>query len=84
MSKLTAAGLRDILRAAGGEAENRAGTEILDVPFEDLGYDSLALLETAARIQREYGVRLDDEWVAEVATPRDLLRLANAAIAATR
>jgi len=34
---------------------------MLDASFTDLGYDSLALLEAAAAIGREYGVALADE-----------------------
>ena len=31
--------------------------------FDDLGYDSLALLETSTNIEREFGVSLDDPTV---------------------
>ncbi len=68
--------LRRILRdVAGTEQGVDLDGDILDTPFEDLGYDSLALLETAARILHEYGVRLDDDALAEATTPRVLLDL---------
>jgi act minimal PKS acyl carrier protein len=66
--------LRRILREVAGTAQGvDLGGDIADTPFLDLGYDSLSLLETAARIQREYGVRLDDDVLAEATTPRLLL-----------
>jgi act minimal PKS acyl carrier protein len=72
--------LRRILREGAGEAEGLAG-EIEYVEFEDLGYESLALLETSSRINREYGVLLDDEAVAEATTPHALLSLVNKQLA---
>ena len=51
--------------------------------FQDLGYDSLAMMETAARITQEYGVDLSDDEITEVATPRALLDLVNRSVAAT-
>lgn len=63
------------------EAEGtRLGSDTLDIPFEELGYDSLALMETAAAIQEEYGIVLPDEDVSEARTPRRLLGLVNGAI----
>lgn len=71
--------LRRILReGAGTEQGVDLDGEILDTPFGDLGYDSLALMETAARISREYGVTLDEEALAAATTPRHLLDLVNA------
>ncbi len=66
--------LRRILRDVAGTAQGvDLDGDILDTPFEDLGYDSLALLEAAARILQEYGVRLHDDVLAEATTPRLLL-----------
>lgn len=44
--------------------------DIGDVPFDDLGYDSLAVLEMAARIQQLLGVRIPDDAVDEMKTPQ--------------
>ena len=67
-----------LLRACGGEDEDvDLYGDILDVEFEELGYDSLALLETAGRIQREYDITLDDATVGESRTPRALLAAVN-------
>ncbi|WP_248958972.1 acyl carrier protein [Sphaerisporangium perillae] len=78
MSEFTIDDLKRILRACAGE-DDSAGLEgdILDSGFEDLGYDSLALLETASRIEHEVGVAVLDEEIGEITTPRRLLDLVN-------
>ncbi|MFA7761410.1 acyl carrier protein [Streptomyces sp. NPDC048723] len=67
--------LRRILTACAGmdESVNLDG-DILDTPFTDLGYDSLALMETASRIKEEFGITISDEEIAVVETPRLLLK----------
>jgi len=81
MSKLTLTGLMRIMRECAGEDENTDFSgDILNADFDALGYDSIALLETAGRIQREYGVNLADDVVTEANTPRALLSLVNKAI----
>ncbi|MFI2712180.1 acyl carrier protein [Micromonospora sp. NPDC018662] len=81
MTTLDLPTLKDILRECAGEDEDAELTgDILDVPFADLGYDSLALLETAGVIQRRYGARLQDDAVTQAQTPRALLDLANQAL----
>lgn len=65
-------------QAAGADATEQAGGDIHDITFTDLGYDSLALLETSSRIEREWGVSLDDDTVTAAPTPRALLAEVNA------
>jgi minimal PKS acyl carrier protein len=73
------ADLRRILReGAGVEQGVDLDGEILDSAFDDLGYDSIALLETSARISREYQVSIDDGALSDVKTPRELIALVNA------
>ncbi|MFD8495381.1 phosphopantetheine-binding protein [Amycolatopsis sp. NPDC059657] len=78
--ELTLDSLKRILRDGAGtdEAVDLDG-DILDTEFNELGYDSLALLETVARITREYRIPLDDDAATAAKTPRELLALANAA-----
>ncbi|MGW4644206.1 acyl carrier protein [Sphaerisporangium sp. NPDC004334] len=78
MSEFTIDDLKRILRACAGEDEAVGlDGDILDSGFEELGYDSLALLETASRIEHEVGVAVLDEEIGEVTTPRQLLDLVN-------
>lgn len=80
--EFTVADLRRILRAAAGAGEEiGSDADVLDVSFEDLGFESLALLETGARVQREFGVRLEDSTLVETLTPRALIKIVNAQLA---
>jgi act minimal PKS acyl carrier protein len=67
--------LTRLLRECAGEDEtvDLDGADVLDLPFDDLGYDSLALHNTVNRIERECGVQLPDSVVADAKTPRELL-----------
>jgi aromatase len=74
--------LKRITRQGAGElnASEQAG-EVLDTSFEALGHDSLALLEIAARIGREFGVDLPEDDVDIALTPRQLIGMVNASLA---
>lgn len=48
-----------------------------DQPFDELGYDSLALLETHSRIKRDYGVLISEDDLERVHTPRALVDFIN-------
>ncbi|MFF4346721.1 acyl carrier protein [Streptomyces sp. NPDC001530] len=81
--ELTLADLTRILRESAGEDEGiDLEGDILDTTFTDLGYDSLALLEAASRVERELGVKLSEDTVGEAETPRLFLALVNEPVAA--
>ncbi|MDG4765849.1 phosphopantetheine-binding protein [Solwaraspora sp. WMMD406] len=83
VNEFTLDDLRRVLRSAAGadEAVDLDG-DILDVDFDALNYDSLARLETCSRIEREYGVSLDDAL--DIAnTPRSLIKVVNDRLAST-
>lgn len=83
MRTMTLDDLRRILRECAGFDEGLRDDEAaLDAAFEDLGYDSLALMESAARIQKEFGVVIPDDEITEVETPRALLGLVNGSLTA--
>lgn len=63
---------------AGVEPEDAFDGEALDATFDELGYDSVILMETLARITREYRVTLEDDAVTGDTTPRRLIDLVNA------
>jgi minimal PKS acyl carrier protein len=67
--------LQRILREAAGEDVDLAGGA--DADFAELGYESIALLETSSRISREFGVVIDDDAVTTESTPRALVQLVN-------
>jgi act minimal PKS acyl carrier protein len=75
--------LKRILREGAGADESvDLDGDILDTGFEDLGYESLALLETGGRIEREFGITLDDDALFEARTPRALIAAVNALLGA--
>ncbi|WP_283133422.1 acyl carrier protein [Rhizohabitans arisaemae] len=82
MTTFTLGDVRRIMRQCAGESEVAdLDGEIHDILFEDLGYDSLAVLEMAARVQQEYGVPMPDEAVDEMKTPGEAVEYINKRIA---
>jgi len=79
MSQFTLQQLTAKLRECAGDAEgvDLDSDEVLDIPFIDLGYDSLAILQVTGVINREAGIQLSDDAVAEAETPRLLLKMIN-------
>ncbi|MCL7378072.1 acyl carrier protein [Streptomyces sp. 35G-GA-8] len=78
VSTFTIDDLKSILReGAGADEDVDLDGDILDAEFDALGYESLAMLETASRIEREYGISLDEEIFADARTPRALIALVN-------
>jgi act minimal PKS acyl carrier protein len=78
MAERTIDELRDLMVASGGVAEEVDLTgDILDTTFTDLSYDSLAVLELAGRIEREWDVVVPDEAAADFQTPRMVLDYVN-------
>lgn len=53
----TLADLKRILFEGSGAPDDvDPEADIFDTEFESLGYDSLAIMETASRVEREYGI----------------------------
>ncbi|MDH6435223.1 act minimal PKS acyl carrier protein [Streptomyces sp. SAI-144] len=72
---------RILVDAAGDDESYNLDGDILDTDFEELGYESLALLETGGRIEREYGISLDEEVLSIANTPRLLIDTVNNGLA---
>jgi act minimal PKS acyl carrier protein len=82
MSTFTLAELIRIMRECAGEDDQvDLDGEVAEVDFAELGYDSLALLETAGRVAREWGVSLPDEELSQVRTPAGYVTLVNRELA---
>jgi act minimal PKS acyl carrier protein len=74
--------LRRVMRAAAGDSDVAdIDGDIIDVSFDELGYDSLAMLECSSRIEREFRLTLSDDVVSECGCPRELVDHVNARIA---
>lgn len=81
MPEFTADRLGRIIQECVQENEVELTGDRMDSSFEDLGYDSLAVLEVTARINQELGVRLADEAIEKTSTPREALAAVNDALA---
>jgi acyl carrier protein len=66
-----------LVEAAGSTDEGDLGPDAIDTDLYDLGYDSLALMELAARIKEEYAVEILDEEVTDLRSFRRLLDRVN-------
>lgn len=83
MERLELSELVTLLReCAGVEEGTDLDGDILDKPFFDLGYDSLALLQTMGLIERDHDITFDEEAIDEAETPRQFLDLVNELLAA--
>ncbi|MGW4773252.1 acyl carrier protein [Nocardia sp. NPDC004278] len=71
---------RILVECAGGEDIAELAGDIAGVDFEQLGYDSLALIETASRIQRDFGVTIPEEQLIDVKTPQELVDIVNSQV----
>jgi act minimal PKS acyl carrier protein len=72
---------RILLESAGVDEAVDLDGDIFDRGFDELGYESLALLETGSRIEREFGITLDDDTLTDDPTPRTLIEAVNARLA---
>lgn len=65
--------LREIMRACAGIDESvDLDGDIGGCTFEDLGYDSLAVLEITAKLQNMLGAVITDDTAKELTTPQSL------------
>ncbi|MEW1639548.1 phosphopantetheine-binding protein [Streptomyces sp. NPDC093801] len=78
MHRLELTDLTRILRIWGGEEECVELTEdVQDLYWDELGYDSLSVLQTTGSIERKFDVLLDGELLERGDTPRRFLELVN-------
>ncbi|MCW2093255.1 acyl carrier protein [Rhodococcus sp. IEGM 1318] len=75
---LTATELRKAMIASAGEDESiTLGEGFETTDFVELGFDSLALMETCSQLKRTHGVVIPDETLWDFVTPEELLRWVN-------
>ncbi|HEY9523952.1 MAG TPA: phosphopantetheine-binding protein [Thermopolyspora sp.] len=78
MPMFTLDDVRRIMRSCAGVPDAvDLNSDIADVPFADMGYDSLAMLEMAAHVQQEFGIRIPDDAVEEMKTPQEAVDYVN-------
>lgn len=85
MREFTVDDLTRIMRATVGVDDSvDLDADILDTQFTDLGYDSLAVLEIANKIEKEFPVSIPDDAVGEMETPRHLVDYVNRQLTAVK
>ncbi|WP_331733609.1 phosphopantetheine-binding protein [Streptomyces sp. NBC_01276] len=78
MDRLELTELARILRIWGGEEEcAELSEDVQDLYWDELGYDSLSVLQAIGSIERRYDVLLDGELLELADTPRSFLRCVN-------
>lgn len=79
MSRFTIVELRRMLETSAGKVDgiDWEDTATQQLSFDEIGYDSLALLELSALVQREYSIRIPDEAIAELETPASAIAYVN-------
>lgn len=79
MSEMTLDQLREVMRETAGEGDDvDLDADILHTPFDELEFDSLALMEIAAIIKQRFGIAIPEEAILELRTPRMMLDHVNA------
>jgi act minimal PKS acyl carrier protein len=81
MERYTLEDLQRTLRECAGESEHVDGGDPLGHTFEELGYDSIALMTTTSKIEQQLGVDLPEGELDYTATLRDYLAFVNGRLA---
>ncbi|MEU0399082.1 phosphopantetheine-binding protein [Streptomyces sp. NPDC006197] len=78
LQQITIGDLQTIMLQCAGEAEDALSlVEAPDRTFEDLDYDSLALLETYSQLERDFGIELCEDELGDINTARQLVDFVN-------
>ncbi|MEV6560867.1 acyl carrier protein [Nocardia sp. NPDC051756] len=75
---LTPEQLREAMIASAGEDESiTLEGDFASKDFAELGFDSLALMETCAQLKRDHGIVVPDETLWDLTTPEQLIQWVN-------
>ncbi|WP_329277700.1 acyl carrier protein [Streptomyces sp. NBC_01451] len=80
-ASMTFEDLKAVMSRCTGEVDDLRADN-LDAAFTDIGYDSLAVLEIASQIQREYSLQIPDEAIEGMNSPQDVIDYVNASLSA--
>ncbi|MFC0540707.1 acyl carrier protein [Kutzneria chonburiensis] len=82
MVDITLEDLVEIMRKCAGEDENLiANDAVATTDFDELGYDSLALMAASAEVEKSYGVAVDEGELAEIRNLASFVELVNKKLA---
>ena len=78
MRSFTVTDLERIMLSCVGMGDDAGlGGSTVDIPYRELGYDSLAVLEIQVSIQQEFGVPLGDDALEHMQTPAGTVSYVN-------
>ncbi|MCE6995354.1 acyl carrier protein [Saccharothrix sp. S26] len=77
--RVTIEDVRQILVEVAGAPDPGDAAGGVDAELNELGYDSIAVLAAVAKVERDYGVKVDEGELLDATTLADLVELINAA-----
>lgn len=78
MSKISLDDVWRLLRESAGADEKLLSVGDVDHrPFEELGYDSLAILEVSSRIEQEFGIKIHEDDIPGLDSPAGIVDYVN-------
>lgn len=77
MSEFSLAELKQIMQESAGVADVADLSEFERTTLSDLGCDSLAIIETATCIERNYGLKLPEDELFDIPTPGAFVAFVN-------
>lgn len=78
MAELTIDELKGfLLRAVGDDESIDLSGDILDANLTELGFDSLAIIDTTSRLEQHFKIKLPESETSGIETPRNFLDLVN-------
>lgn len=69
--------LLQILSECSGDDQATAHDDVIDREFDELGYDSLVLLEMTAQLKHRYDIDIPEDAIRDLKTPRAVLDYVN-------
>lgn len=83
MSTMNIDDLKAVMNRCTGQLDGSELTAAdLGTSFPEIGFDSLAVLEIASQIQREYGLQIPDEAIETMDCPQAVIDYVNAQLEA--
>ena len=70
-----------LLRSVGDDESIDLSGDIQGTALSDLGFDSLAVIDTTSRLEQHFKIKFSDDDTSAIATPQDFLDIVNRQLA---
>lgn len=82
MVEITLEDLIEVMRDCAGEDENLTANDVVaNTDFDELGYDSLALMAASTMVEKKYSVTIGEDELARTRTLASFVDLVNRKVA---